>query len=167
MLKKMMSLLDSALWYSSQETECSIIDRAKSIIMSQLQEKEVTYIQASKDVKNYLSMEFNGEKREKFCCLFLDQSHKFIECRTLFYGTVNQCNVYPREVLRACIILNASAIILAHNHPSGNLEASEADKAITKNIQEAASMIDVRVLDHFIVSGLDSLSFVEKGYLFS
>jgi len=167
MIKKITSLFDSAWFTKNQETDSSIIDRARSIIVCNLQEKEVNYIETSKNVRNYLSIEFNNEEREKFCCLFLDQSHKLIECRTIFYGTVNKCDVYPREILRACIVLNASAIILAHNHPSGNLEPSEADKSITKEIKRAAAMIDVRVLDHFIVHGLDSISFKEEGHTFN
>jgi len=97
--------------------------------------------------------------------LFLDTQHRLIEYKTLFKGGHSQCDVYPREIAREALLLNASAIILTHNHPSGHCEPSHADKDITKVLIEALGLFDIRILDHIIVGGGNSLSFANEGLI--
>jgi DNA repair protein RadC len=114
--------------------------------------------------KEYLSYKLGGHDREVFAVLLLDSSHHLLEYRELFYGTIDAAGVFPREVVKAALEANAAAVILAHNHPSGNPEPSSADLKITKRMVDALALIDVRVLDHVIV-GRECLSFAEKGLL--
>ena len=107
-----------------------------------------------------------GEKlQEVFACAFLDNRHRLIAYEELFFGTIGGCSVHPREVVRQALQHNAAAVVFAHNHPSGVLEPSRADEAITKRLREALTLIDVRVLDHIIVGGGEALSFAEQGLL--
>lgn len=116
------------------------------------------------DVKNYLKSRLQDYPFEVFSCLFLDNKHRVIEYEELFRGTIDGASVHPREVVRRVLHHNAAAIILAHNHPSGFAEPSESDKVITNKLKQAMVMIDVRVLDHFIV-GDEIVSFAERGLL--
>jgi len=115
-------------------------------------------------VRNYLCHQLRGYPYEVFACLFLDNKHRVIEYEEMFRGTIDSANVHPREVLRRAIHHNAAAVIFAHNHPSGVAEPSQADHRITDKLKDALGMVDVRVLDHFII-GDDVVSFAEKGYL--
>jgi DNA repair protein RadC len=114
--------------------------------------------------KDYLSYKLGHNKREVFAVMLLDNKHQLIELKTLFKGTIDSASIYPREVVKAALNANAAAVILAHNHPSGDSEPSQADKKITVRLTDALALIDVRVLDHIIV-GKDCLSFAERGYL--
>ncbi len=105
-----------------------------------------------------------GIEREVFGVLFLDNQHRIIKFETLFYGTVDAASVYPREIVKRALMWNASAVIFCHNHPSGIPEPSQADKRITRRLQDALNLIDVRVLDHFIVGETVS-SFAERGLI--
>ena len=106
------------------------------------------------------------EEREVFCVAFLNNAHQLIAAENMFLGTIDGASVYPREVLKRALQLNAAAVMFAHNHPSGEVEASRADKQITKRLVEALALIDVRVLDHFIVNDRGGYySFKEKGDL--
>ena len=116
-------------------------------------------------VKNYLQLWFQGKPYEAFVTLFLDSQHQLIETRELFRGTVNQTAVYPREIVRQALELNASSIVISHNHPSGVCEPSAADRLLTDSIKNAAATVDIRLVDHVIVAGNSSLSFSEKGLL--
>ena len=100
-----------------------------------------------------------------FTVLFLDSRHHLIAARELFRGTLTQTAVYPREVVKQALLSNAAAVILSHNHPSGVVEASVADRSLTQSLQAALALIDVAVLDHIIVAGSQSLSFAERGWL--
>jgi len=115
-------------------------------------------------VRNYLCHQLRGYPYEVFACLFLDNKHRVIEYEELFRGTIDSASVHPREVLRRAIHHNAAAVIFAHNHPSGVAEPSQSDHRITDKLKDALGMVDVRVLDHFII-GDDVVSFAEKGYL--
>lgn len=115
-------------------------------------------------VKEFLSYKLGGHDREVFAILLLDASHHLIAYRELFYGTIDAAGVFPREVVKAVLEANAAAVILAHNHPSGNPEPSQADKKVTKKMVDALALVDVRVIDHVIV-GRECLSFAEKGLL--
>lgn len=111
----------------------------------------------------YLRLELAEEKREVFAVLLLDNKHRVLAFRQLFYGTIDGAAVYPREVVRAALECNAAAAILTHNHPSGQPEPSQADQAITRRLVEALGLIDVRVLDHFVVGTEGSVSMAERG----
>ena len=115
------------------------------------------------DVKRYLSVQLGLEQREVFAVLFLDSQH--ISYEKLFYGTLNQSEVHPREVVKRCLELNAGAVICAHNHPSGVAEPSVSDKAITEQLVKALGLVQVNVLDHIVVGGSETVSFAERGYL--
>lgn len=116
------------------------------------------------DVKRYLQSRLQHYPFEVFSCLFLDNKHRVIEYEELFRGTIDSASVHPREVVRRVLHHNAAAIVLAHNHPSGVAEPSESDKAITKKLQQALRLIDVRLLDHFII-GDEVISFAERGMM--
>ncbi len=116
------------------------------------------------DVKRYLQSRLQHYPFEVFSCLFLDNKHRVIEYEELFRGTIDSASVHPREVVRRVLHHNAAAIVLAHNHPSGVAEPSESDKAITQKLQQALRLIEVRLLDHFII-GDDVISFAERGMM--
>ena len=115
-------------------------------------------------VREYLTAKLAGRENECFAVLFLDNRHRLIEYRELFYGTIDHASVHPREVLKACLELNAAAVILAHNHPSGDTEPSMADMRITNRLKDVLTLVEIRVLDHMIV-GRDVTSFAERGLL--
>ena len=115
------------------------------------------------DTRNFLMSELSGRAYEVFSCLYLDNKHRVIKFEELFYGTIDGASVYPREVVRRALQHNAAALILAHNHPSGIAEPSQADISITRKLKEAMTLIDVRVLDHFIIGDGYSVSLAERG----
>lgn len=118
-------------------------------------------------LKDFLRVYFadaSNQGREEFSVLFLDTHHRLIECKTLFRGTLTQTSVYPREVVREALTLNAAAVVLAHNHPSGDADPSRADEHITQTLRSALQLVDVRVLDHFVVGGT-VVSFAERGLI--
>ncbi|OJZ18728.1 MAG: hypothetical protein BGP21_07185 [Thiobacillus sp. 65-29] len=116
-------------------------------------------------VRDYLRLTLRNRDYEVFCCVFLDAQHRVIEIEELFRGTLTQTSVYPREIVRRALAHNAAALILAHNHPSGVAEPSAADRQLTRHLVDALALVDVRVLDHFIVAGPSALSFREAGHL--
>lgn len=116
-------------------------------------------------VRDYLRLHFAGQEYESFVVLFLDAQNRLIAAEELFRGTLTQTSVYPREVVKAALRANAGAVILAHNHPSGVAEPSRADEMLTSNLKQALSLVDVKVLDHFIVAGASTLSFAERGLI--
>ncbi len=116
-------------------------------------------------VKNYLISQLRWQQREVFAVLFLDNQHQLIAYEELFQGTINSTSVYPREIAKRALATNAAATILAHNHPSGVAEPSQADKWVTKEIQKTLVLIDVKTLDHMIVGSNDVVSFAERGWM--
>ena len=117
------------------------------------------------DTRNFLLAELSGRDYEVFACLFLDNKHRVIKFEELFAGTIDGANVYPREVVKRALLNNAAALILAHNHPSGVAEPSEADISITKRLVEALNLIEVRVLDHLVIGDGYSVSLAEQGLM--
>ena len=117
------------------------------------------------DVKNYLATQFSGLEHEVFACLFLDNRHRVIRYEEMFRGTIDGCSVHPREVVKAALAANAAAVILAHNHPSGVAEPSRADTQLTRRLTDALALVDVRVLDHIVTGGAETMSFAERGLL--
>lgn len=124
-----------------------------------------TVLTSSQATKNFLIAELRGESREVFAALFLDTQHQVITFEKLFFGTLNAAAVYPRVVLEKALHHQAGAVIFCHNHPSGITEASQADKQITRQLINALSLVDIRVLDHVIVGGHQCYSFAEQGEL--
>lgn len=116
-------------------------------------------------VRDYLRLKLVAEPNEIFAVVFLDNQHRVLAFEPLFKGTVDQTSVYPRVVVQRALALNASALILVHQHPSGNTEPSAADRAITERLKSALATVDVRVLDHFIVGKGSPYSFAEAGLL--
>lgn len=114
-------------------------------------------------VKDHLRLELGVLEHEVFCVLFLDTQHRIIALKQLFRGTVSQTSVYPREVVNEALSVNAAAVILAHNHPSGSVEPSRADEFLTQTLKTELALVDVRVLDHLVVAGADVCAFAERG----
>jgi DNA repair protein RadC len=117
------------------------------------------------DTKRYLIAQLAREESEVFAALFLDTRHRPIAFDRLFFGTLDGCSVHPREVVKRALRHNAAAVIFSHNHPSGAPEPSPADQTITTRLKDALAMVEVRVLDHIIVGGAETMSFAERGML--
>jgi DNA repair protein RadC len=113
----------------------------------------------------FLNAQLRDRPYEVFCCLHLDNRHRLIAFEELFRGTIDGASVHPREVVRQALAHNAAAVILAHNHPSGVAEPSQADELITQRLRDALALVDIRVLDHLIVGDGRCLSFAEQGLL--
>jgi DNA repair protein RadC len=122
-------------------------------------------LQNPSEVRDFLQVKLAGEPNEVFSVLFLDNRHRVIAFEVLFKGTIDASSVYPRVVLSRSLAHNAAALIMAHNHPSGVTEPSQADKVITERLKSLLSAVDVRVLDHFIVGEGRPYSFAENGLL--
>lgn len=155
--------------YKLSTEEQAILDNANQILVKVM---ESTPSYAAKEVISddnvavkHFKCKIACEEREHFMVLFLDNQHYLLSSEILFSGTINEASVYPREIVKRALALNASAIIIGHNHPSGILEASYSDRLMTEKIDTACRLIDVRLLDHIIVSPLGHLSFAEKEYL--
>lgn len=122
-------------------------------------------IQDAEDVGAYLISELKHLHQEIFAVLFLDNQHRIIEFEKIFHGSIRGTSIYPREIVKRTLYHNAAAVIFAHNHPSGNIQPSEADRLTTQKLISALQMIDVQVLDHFIVAGHFICSLAERGWL--
>jgi DNA repair protein RadC len=116
-------------------------------------------------VRDYLRLAISGREHEVFVCLWLDAQHRIIKSEELFRGTLTQTSVYPREVVKAGLRNNAAAVIFAHNHPSGAAQPSQADELLTRNLKDALALVEIKVLDHFVVAGNQAISFAERGLL--
>ena len=140
-----------------------IVAQALSILACQVREADAL---ASPDTaRDFVRLRLGDRPHEVFACLFLDAQNRVIDFQELFRGTLTQTSVYPREVVIEALACQASAVILAHNHPSGSPEPSRADELLTRTLKQALALVDVRVLDHFIVTRSGVLSFVERGLL--
>lgn len=122
-------------------------------------------LDAPRHTAEFLVAQLRDRPYEVFCCLHLDSRHRLIALDELFRGTIDGASVHPREVVRQALARNAAAVILAHNHPSGIAEASQADELITRRLRDALALMDIRVLDHVIVGDGACLSFAERGLL--
>ena len=117
------------------------------------------------ETRAYLRLKLVDRKHEVFGALFLDNRHRVIQVAEMFQGTIDGATVHPRVVVQRALELNAAAVVFFHNHPSGVAEPSHADEAITRRLRDALALIDVRVLDHFVVAAGESVSFAESGLL--
>lgn len=116
-------------------------------------------------VRDYLKVLLRDVEHEVFVCLWLDAQHRVIETQESFRGTLTQTSVYPREIVKSALVANAAAVIFAHSHPSGIAQPSQSDELLTRNLKEALALVEVKVLDHFIVAGTQAISFAQRGLL--
>lgn len=122
-------------------------------------------LNSPKSVRDFLRMRLSGLEREVFSVVYLDAQHRVIDFEDLFAGTLTQTSVYPREVVKGALRHNAAAVIFAHNHPSGVAEPSTADELLTRTLKTALAMVDIQVLDHFVMTSTTAMSFAERGLL--
>ena len=127
--------------------------------------KEKTVLTSPGAVRDYLKLALGTRPHEVFVCIWIDAQHRVIEYQEAFEGTLTQTSVYPREIVKAALARNAAAVIFAHNHPSGAAQPSQADELLTRTLKDALALVDVKVLDHFIVAGSQAISFAERGLL--
>lgn len=128
--------------------------------------KERNALSSPTAVRDYLRLHLSGLAHEVFFALWLDAQHRLLAAEELFSGTLTQTSVYPREVVKKALAHNAAAVVFAHNHPSGVAEPSSADETLTRNLRQSLALVDVRVLDHFVVAGQSPpLSFAERGLI--
>ena len=140
-----------------------MLELARRAMAQQLTERSA--FDSPEAVKHYIQLHLSSKKHEVFAVLFLDAQHKLLGMEELFRGTLTQTSVYPREVVLRALHHHAAAVVLAHNHPSGSVEPSRADEALTQTLKAALGLIDVRVLDHVIVGAGQALSMAERGLM--
>lgn len=140
-----------------------ILEEARRVIDLKTQRGEA--FTSPELVKEYLITKLAGFEHEVFAALFLDAKHQLIQYVEMFRGSIDSASVYPREVVKEALHHNATAVIFAHNHPSGNPEPSQADKTLTQRLKEALMLIEVRSLDHIVVGGRQTVSFAERGLI--
>lgn len=141
----------------------AVLELSRRALAEQLQEREV--LDAPEAVKHFLQLHLAAKTHEVFAVMFLDAKHRLLALEEMFQGTLSQTSVYPREVVLRALHHHAAAVVLAHNHPSGNVQPSRADEYLTQTLKSALGLIDVRVLDHVIVGAGVALSMAEKGLL--
>ena len=139
------------------------IRRALKILEARM--RNTTTLASPDAVRDYLRLLLHDRGHEVFVCVYLDSQHRVIACSELFRGTLAQTSVYPREVVKETLTHNAAAVVFAHNHPSGVAEPSRADELLTQTLKQALALVDVRVLDHFVVAGSALVSFAERGLI--
>ncbi|WP_282344269.1 MULTISPECIES: DNA repair protein RadC [Pseudomonas] len=127
--------------------------------------KRDSALESPQAVRDYLKARLRHEPHEVFACLFLDAKHRVLAFEALFHGSIDSASVYPRQVVKRALAHNAAALILTHNHPSGVAEPSQADRQLTRRLADALALVDVRVLDHFIVGDGEPLSMMESGWV--
>ena len=140
------------------------IARALNLVESKLRASD-SVLTSPRLVREYLILKLAPREHEIFAALWLDAQNRVLACEELFRGTLTQTSVYPREVVKGALAQNAAAVIFAHNHPSGIAEPSRADELLTQSLKTALALVDVKVLDHFIVGGAVVMSFSERGLL--
>jgi DNA repair protein RadC len=122
-------------------------------------------IRSPSDTETFLMARLRDRPHEVFCCLYLDNRHRVIQFEELFRGTIDGTSVYPREIVKQALAVNAAAVILAHNHPSGVAEPSQADERITRRVKSALDLVDIRLLDHLVIGDGTSTSLASRGML--
>jgi len=143
------------------------LDVARELLLRDLREQMCNspVMSSPQVLRDWLRLRCAGLQHEVFLVLYLDAHHRLIEAEELFRGTLTQTSVYPREVVKGALTRNTAALALAHNHPSGEAEPSRADELLTQTLKSALSLVDVRVIDHFIVAGDQVVSFAERGLI--
>lgn len=141
----------------------AIFEMSRRALNEQLQQRDV--LASPQAVRDYLVLKLGGYTKEVFLVLFLDTQNRLLATEEMFSGSLTETSVYPREIVKRVLHHNAAAVIFAHNHPTGIVKQSQADELLTKQLQQALALIDVKVLDHFIVAGNNILSFSQTGLL--
>lgn len=141
----------------------AVFEMTRRALKERLQEN--TSLTSPQEVKDYLTLSLGGLEHEVFVVLFLDARNRLLAADEMFRGTLTQTSVYPREIAKRALTYNAAATILAHNHPSGNPEPSQADRMLTRTLKEALALVDVQVLDHIIIAGRQTRSLAEHGLM--
>lgn len=159
-MKQQLPLFAADLPTSAQKT----IREALILLACQLREPGASFT-SGQAVRDWLRLHLAILEREEFSVLFLDNQHRLIAHETLFTGTLNSTEVHPRELIKAALKHNAAAVIIAHNHPSGHAEPSVSDSNITRRLKNALELVDIRLLDHMVVGGMDIVSYAERGWL--
>ncbi len=144
------------------EQQQAVINQALEIIENSLKIEGIQFTETT-HVKNFVRLKIGTLEHEVFAILFLNSQHQLIKFDVPFQGTINEAPVYPREVAKLALRNNAAAVIFAHNHPSGNVEPSDADLRITARLKAALELFDIKVIDHVITGHINTLSFAEKG----
>ena len=139
----------------------AVMELARRALAQQLRTREV--FDSPNAVKHYLQLHLAHKPHEVFAVLFLDSQHRLLALEEMFRGTLTQTSVYPREVVLRALHHHAAAVVLAHNHPSGSVQPSRADEALTQTLKSALALVDVRVLDHIVVAPGQALSMAEQG----
>ena len=139
----------------------AVLELSRRALAQQLKQKPL--FNTPQAVRDYLQLQLGARSYEVFAVLFLDSQHRLIELEEMFRGTLTQTSVYPREVVKRALTLHASSVVLAHNHPSGTAQPSRADELLTQTLKAALALIDVRVLDHFVVTAQQAVSMAELG----
>ncbi|NWA61603.1 DNA repair protein RadC [Pantoea sp. B9002] len=140
------------------------IKRALTLLENHLREPGVAFT-STPFSRDWIRLQLANHERELFMVMFLDNQNRLLAHETLFHGTINSTAIYPREVVKAALRHNAAAVILAHNHPSGFAQPSDADRNITERMKKALTLVDVRLLDHLVVGSKEVVSFTELGWL--
>ena len=159
-MEQQLPLFAAELPPSEQQT----IRDALTLLARQLREPGVSFTSCHA-VRDWLRLQLSTLEREEFTALFLDNQHRLIAHETLFTGTINHTQVHPRELVKAGLKYNCAAVIVAHSHPSGEAKPSDADRRITQRLKQALDLVDIRLLDHLVVGGMDIVSFAERGWL--
>ena len=145
------------------DRERETLRRAADILGRQM--KSTPVMTSARAVREFLACKLGHQTREVFAVMYLNAQHELIEYIEEFFGTLTSTCVYPRELIKRALSLNASAVVLVHNHPSGKPEPSAADEALTRSVRSAMEMVDIRTLDHIVVGGGQCVSFAERGLI--
>src|SRR5476649_685453 len=148
---------------SMTEQECTLVKKALAVLKKYV--RSGSLLTSPQAVRDFLVLLLAGKEREVFVVIYLDAQHRVIDHEELFQGSLTQTSVYPREVVKSALAHNSAAVCLAHNHPSGVAEPSHADELLTRQLREALSMVDIKLIDHFIVAGASAISFAERGLI--
>lgn len=151
--------------FSQSVPENRLLKLAAHILEGRAKLPKGELISATEQAGEFLSLKLSGQEREVFAVLFLTTRHTLICYEELFFGTIDGASVHPREVVKRALVLNAAAVIIGHNHPSGDATPSQADKQITVRLKEAFALVDIRLLDHFVVSSRGYESFAGSGFI--
>lgn len=146
------------------EVEMAVVQQALAILDRHMRDKSVT-LESPQAARDFLRLQLERRESEVFALVLLDAKHRLIAYRELFFGTIDGASVYPREVVKVALADNAAACFLVHNHPSGQSSPSQADRVLTQRLKDALALIDVRVLDHFVVGQSEITSLAEMGWM--
>ena len=157
-------LLDVLTTVEFSETQVEVLRQAARILEAKVRSEPIQ-LQSPTMVKEWLALQLAGQEREVFGVIYLDVQNHLLDFAVLFSGTLTQTSVYPREVVKSALHRNAAAVMFVHNHPSGCAEPSRADELLTQTLKQALQLVDIKVLDHFIVGGQNVLSFAQRGLI--